>query len=646
MSTALNPFYDAYEDEEEDEEEEEEKEEDVEEVEEVMPRLPEPCRTVAEDTSQSQHYTKDKEFQISSSEKTCSEDMLELEVMQSELEEMGGTSVSDGEALKEKDGKEIVEIIEIALENNKKRKVERSKVTPVASAPSLDSEEEPTSVAKLVQFNKPSRQRSRVTSGVLEVVSGDHCGLKGVFQVGCCYVWGYHLAGANLMYHLRAGDSFTVSVGLKEGVDVEEAQVPLLVKKAWLGIKSEVPVKSADNLEFAAWLIERNITEEEFLLWLADKVPPKPFFPLKSELYEAKVVMLIRENPKGDGALVRIIKEGEMKDNLAVFERDDFYLCGVNVGEADMRFLVKPGDTVTVQLKDISERERKNRCKKFPKLDEFEFSQVCLLAYIGDERPRGPLAKPGDNPELRGFLEQKGMSIEEFERMRAVSEEREVEAPVEMTTPSSMGWLVNPPPVSLSSLPPPSPALLPPFAPSASQMEKMAKCNQLVAKAILMEGGKRQKISDLLSTEEEIQLGYFLADIFTSSLVANVQNKVKANLFNKMGSGVGEALNSMNRQLEMVKNQIIRNKPKPGEIIQVATDVAIAGSKPMSQAMAEAQQNTLAAIQVTILSLGLCLQVLSIFYYRMSTRLRRTTNNSNRPGLTSAPARGSWPCPT
>ena len=161
-----------------------------------------------------------------------------------------------------------------------------------------------------------------------------------------------------------------------------------------------------------------------------------------------------------------------------------------------------------------------------------------------------------------------------------------------------------------------------------------------------MEGGNRQKISDLLSTEEEIQLGYFLADIFTSSLVANVQNKVKANLFNKMGSWVGEALNSMNRQLEMVKNQIIRNKPKPGEIIQVATDVAIAGSKPMSQAMAEAQQNTLAAIQVTILSLGLCLQVLSIFYYRMSTRLRRTTNNSNRPGLTSAPARGSWPCPT
>ena len=137
-----------------------------------------------------------------------------------------------------------------------------------------------------------------------------------------------------------------------------------------------------------------------------------------------------------------------------------------------------------------------------------------------------------------------------------------------------------------------------PVPPTASQIEKIAKCNQLVAKAILLEENKK-KISELLSTEEEIQLGYFLADIFTSSLVANVQNKVKAKLFTKMGSGAGETLNSMARQLDMVNNQIIRNKPKPAEIVQVTTNVALVGTKPMSQAMAEAQHNTLAALQVT-----------------------------------------------
>ena len=117
-----------------------------------------------------------------------------------------------------------------------------------------------------------------------------------------------------------------------------------------------------------------------------------------------KVIMLIRENPKGDGALVRIVKEGDMKDNLAVFERDDFYLCGVHVGEADMRFLIRPGDNVNIQIKELTEREKKTRCKKYPKLEEFEFNYTCLLAFTGDIRPRGPNVRPGESQQLKMFL--------------------------------------------------------------------------------------------------------------------------------------------------------------------------------------------------------------------------------------------------
>ena len=142
------------------------------------------------------------------------------------------------------------------------------------------------------------------------------------------------------------------------------------------------------------------------------------------------MIMLIRESPKGDGALVRVTKEGDMKDNLAVFERDDFYICGVHVGEADMRFLIRPGDSLTIQLKELSEREKKIKSKKYPKLDEFEFNHSCLLAYIGDSRPRGPNMKPGDSPELRQFLDGKGMSIHEFSQMKESPE------PEDSTPPS------------------------------------------------------------------------------------------------------------------------------------------------------------------------------------------------------------------
>ena len=33
-----------------------------------------------------------------------------------------------------------------------------------------------------------------------------------------------------------------------------------------------------------------------------------------------------------------------------LFERDDFYVSGVSVGGADLRFLVRPGDPITVQV--------------------------------------------------------------------------------------------------------------------------------------------------------------------------------------------------------------------------------------------------------------------------------------------------------
>jgi hypothetical protein len=33
-----------------------------------------------------------------------------------------------------------------------------------------------------------------------------------------------------------------------------------------------------------------------------------------------------------------------------LFERDDFYVGGVSVGSADLRFLVRPGDPISVQV--------------------------------------------------------------------------------------------------------------------------------------------------------------------------------------------------------------------------------------------------------------------------------------------------------
>ena len=417
------------------------------------------------------------------------EDLLELEVNQTEFAEFRDNN---------KDEDEDVEII---CEGSGRQVKKQSITSSSETKQPINAITAPSVLAKLVQLNKTSSYitKGKVRSGVLEVLEGEHSGKKAAFQAGCSYVWGYHLTSANLMYHLRSGDKFHVTVTIKEGVeDVEDMEIPLLVKKAWLGVKSETPVLVSENLEFSAWLMERGLSEETFLQWISDKLPPKPYFPLKTELFEAKVIMLIRETPKGDGALVRIVKEGDMRDSLAVFERDDFYVCGVHVGEADLRFLIKPGDTVQVQVKELTEREKKNKCRKYPKLEEFEFNHTCLLAYTGHHRPRGPQLKPAESQELKTFLEQKGMSIEEFEQMRNIvnndnnenSEENiqppgtdqvssssaslPTPAPSVFTTPGSfstpqppvsnsnpMNWLVNPTPPSLAP-PGTTPSLAPP----------------------------------------------------------------------------------------------------------------------------------------------------------------------------------------
>ena len=52
---------------------------------------------------------------------------------------------------------------------------------------------------------------------------------------------------------------------------------------------------------------------------------------------------------KCEGGLVQI-KEGPWKDSLVLFEREDLYVCGVAVGETDLRMLLRPGDSVHIQV--------------------------------------------------------------------------------------------------------------------------------------------------------------------------------------------------------------------------------------------------------------------------------------------------------
>ena len=44
-------------------------------------------------------------------------------------------------------------------------------------------------------------------------MNGPFSGKRAFFQTSSAYVWGHHLARANLMYNIRTGDMFRVEVG-------------------------------------------------------------------------------------------------------------------------------------------------------------------------------------------------------------------------------------------------------------------------------------------------------------------------------------------------------------------------------------------------------------------------------------------------
>ena len=109
MSAALNPFYDDEEEEEEEEEDQEVDEEQPEKQSEYLLHLPDPCKTVARESCPSDQYSQkntnsenreeleSETGKVPSPANESPEDMLELEVDQSELVELGGGDGNGGD---------------------------------------------------------------------------------------------------------------------------------------------------------------------------------------------------------------------------------------------------------------------------------------------------------------------------------------------------------------------------------------------------------------------------------------------------------------------------------------------------------------------------------------------------------------------
>ena len=221
-----------------------------------------------------------------------------------------------------------------------------------------------------------------ISSGFLQITEGPYENEIISFKNGQLFVWGYQLANANLMYHLRSGDKFHVQVKVEE-----DGSVTLL--KAWLGVKSDTPVNSQ---EFSAWLTQKNISKGDFIDWITDKVKRKPFFPLQGCAHEARASTLwtTKRHDKKNGVLQ--ISTKNMEGQLVAFTYKDLYIHGVRVSDAKVNLNLLMFSVFNVHLQDVTRSTEKNG------IDHYGF------VYIG-ERPTELNKKPQDCEKLQQFLE-------------------------------------------------------------------------------------------------------------------------------------------------------------------------------------------------------------------------------------------------
>ena len=135
-----------------------------------------------------------------------------------------------------------------------------------------------------------------------------------------------------------------------------------------------------------------------------------------------KVARYVR-NPH-DGKVVGLLMEfnrvggGKKNKGLAVLINNDFYVCGVCVLNADLSVFLKLGDSLSCQLRPLTNGDSDLLGPILAQVKDLKISFVADLGMVGPNRPTQANLAPAHAPMLDKYLASVGISLEEFERMR------------------------------------------------------------------------------------------------------------------------------------------------------------------------------------------------------------------------------------
>ena len=447
----------------------------------------------------------------------------------------------------------------------------------------------------LSQLRKP-QAGGKVVTGVIKMLNGQFAGRLCNITSSCMYVYGHQLSKANLMNYIKHGDECIVQYSV-HGDDGSGDSFPM-IKRAWIGPETETKIAAAEDKEFAKWLVSRGIDEAKFKKWVSNvDVPHKSYFPFVADIYEAEIISILREKGGEQGMMLKILKlvkenplaladnekqaettekieqplppepkdEGdeeismvldcndvdldlmdeevpkrsnkasESDDHIAVLLQEDFFAYGVPVKDADVRLLVRPGDIVHVQINAMNAAVKRRFRKFSEQRPDLKLTHCAYLGYIGPNRPKMADADLKYADGLESFLTARGLTLKEFKELR-----------------DGTGAASTAPLLPVGYIPPL-------MGNTVSNIGETALATSLVSKVMTMSGEDDVRVETLLRNNEEIQVAIKMSKILTTSLVKQMQSKMRGKINLQLNNLTRSQLNSQRLQLSAVEKALVQN---------------------------------------------------------------------------------------
>jgi len=179
---------------------------------------------------------------------------------------------------------------------------------------------------------------------------------------------------------------------------------------------------------------------------------------------------------------------GDLKidvEKIAILSRDDLYVGGVSVGYSNLRLLLRRGDLISCQIREIEVAEKD---AGLPKV----VTHIAYLGFVGSERPTKANLTTAFASHLENDLKMLGLNVNEFEALRF---------PVQTNGDSAdlSGDKTN-----------------------TNLDIKVANC--LATKAISIDSSKSPQIFSLLKNPKEISVATKMSKILTAALLYQMQS--------------------------------------------------------------------------------------------------------------------------